>query len=544
MALLKSLLLASLSVSCALGVTRLAVSADGKGFEYGGKRVFLSGANQPWINYGQDFGNNQTNGVACALQQAIANVSAAGGNTVRMWLFVEGDSIPVFDPAASGRVVAPDRTGSLARDLKAYLRYAASQNVFVNLVLWNGAVLKNQAAIDLIVDAAGDRVASLVDNVLAPLAAALKDEPALGAWELMNEPEGSLTLVTDATEPCFDTQTALGNTGAGWAGHSYTMAQALRFFALQAEAIHRADPQALVTVGAWSEHSVTSAFPATGGQGFFNYYSDDCLAKAKALRGGRRHSSSSNSSSSSSSSSSSTTMGTSCPDVPPAPGAYSCAQQASWGKCDVAANPWMIGFCCSTCFHCAAGCGAPSAPTPPPAPPTPAPPTPAPAPTPLGAARLDFYQVHSYPEAPPGSAALNKSKPMSPFMRRAAEYALDKPLVIGEFAAAKAGCPNADLYTYAYDAESGGYAGAWDWAILGGDPTAAAIYTGIAALKGKAGIAVDITGGVPPVDTCSCSDVAPDAQYTCAQQASWGKCGEDFMRGLCCRSCHACQGCK
>lgn len=29
----------------------------------------------------------------------------------------------------------------------------------------------------------------------------------------------------------------------------------------------------------------------------------------------------------------------------------------AWGKCDTAANPWMKGFCCKTCFDCAAGCG-------------------------------------------------------------------------------------------------------------------------------------------------------------------------------------------
>ena len=52
-------------------------------------------------------------------------------------------------------------------------------------------------------------------------------------------------------------------------------------------------------------------------------------------------------------------------------------------------------------------------------------------------------------------------------------------------------------------------------------------------------------GAAPPTDTCSCSDVAPDAKYTCAQQASWGKCGEAWMKGFCCRSCFACQaGCS
>ena len=52
-----------------------------------------------------------------------------------------------------------------------------------------------------------------------------------------------------------------------------------------------------------------------------------------------------------------------CLDKPPG-GGYTCAQQKSWGKCDVKANPWMIGYwlghmkrlhtlaqhICNTCF--------------------------------------------------------------------------------------------------------------------------------------------------------------------------------------------------
>ncbi|PRW32690.1 General transcription factor 3C polypeptide 5 [Chlorella sorokiniana] len=41
--------------------------------------------------------------------------------------------------------------------------------------------------------------------------------------------------------------------------------------------------------------------------------------------------------------------------------------------------------------------------------------------------------------------------------------------------------------------------------------------------------------------TCTCSDVPPDGQYTCAQQAAWGKCGEAWMLRLFCQqSCRRC----
>ena len=207
-------------------------------------QVFLSGANQPWINYGNDFGNGQTNGQACALQSYLKNISDAGGNSARIWLFVEGDSIPEWD--ASGHVVSTDKANTLIPELKTYLQYAASVNVFVNLCLWNGAVLRNERAVAImsgVNDTSGTKLQSYLDKALVPLVTALKGEPGLGAWELMNEPEGSLAITADAAEPCWDTKAALGNTGAGWAGHHYTMRQIQNFFAAQAAAIHLADPK-------------------------------------------------------------------------------------------------------------------------------------------------------------------------------------------------------------------------------------------------------------------------------------------------------------
>jgi Cellulase (glycosyl hydrolase family 5) len=66
---------------------------------------------------------------------------------------------------------------------------------------------------------------------------------------------------------------------------------------------------------------------------------------------------------------------------------------------------------------------------------------------------LDFYQVHYY--------AVNGTS-NSMFLRPASYWALDKKLVVGEFASiANDGVAAASLYTYLYD---NGYAGAWAWA--------------------------------------------------------------------------------
>jgi len=53
-----------------------------------------------------------------------------------------------------------------------------------------------------------------------------------------------------------------------------------------------------------------------------------------------------------------------------------CSKQKEYGNCGAS---WMVGYCCSTCFNCTAGCGktpAPNPPTPPVPPSPPSPPSP------------------------------------------------------------------------------------------------------------------------------------------------------------------------
>lgn len=171
---------------------------------------------------------------------------------------------PIFD--SNGFVTGPDNAGTFIDDLGKFLDVAYTHNILVIPVLWNGAIELGEELRGLLLDE--DKLDSYIEKVLVPTVNALKDKVALGAWEIVNEPEGSVLTPQSHSEPCFDT-TPLTGSGAGWTGEEIPMENWLRFINRQIAAIKMNDPKALATQGAWSEKSQTDNIP-----GARNYFKD------------------------------------------------------------------------------------------------------------------------------------------------------------------------------------------------------------------------------------------------------------------------------
>jgi len=269
----------NVSVTAAVPDRCAALPAAGAGTStayvvFRGERVYLRGFNLAWLDFARDFGHSLDE---ARLRKALADVRAAGGNSLRWWVHVDGSTTPQWG-AVEGVTLVVGPGGTLLADLRRALDIAAEYDVYLIPSLWSFDMLfdndyrrvPTQNNYRLLSD---DQVLqSYLDAVLTPMVEALNDHPRLFAWELFNEPE-------NMTEPWFPTQTAF------YGGAVPSLERLQRVQALMAATIHETaqarGQQALVTTGSKSVGKYNS--DVSGG---LNLYRDDRLI---AAAGGNPH---------------------------------------------------------------------------------------------------------------------------------------------------------------------------------------------------------------------------------------------------------------
>lgn len=212
-----------------------------------GKDYFLNGMNIAWNNFGGDL----TRYDSSVFEGVFANLAAAGGNSARWFMHCDGVETPDYDP--QGKVTGLPEKAFLNLDMM--LRQSARHGIMIMPVLFSFDIAKTGHG-KLVTDTS--YTDSYIRTVLDPMVRRYRGNPGLLAWEIINEPEW-LTPGEGNSE----------------IKEKATVLQVQRFVGRMASAIHRADPQALATVGSaclkWN--SISSI--ATG-----NYYTDASLRSA------------------------------------------------------------------------------------------------------------------------------------------------------------------------------------------------------------------------------------------------------------------------
>jgi len=190
-----------------------------------GKQYYLNGINVAWDQWVGDL----TNYNASNFEAMFASLEASGGNSIRWWWFIDGESQLAFQ----GNLVQP-LSQNIFDNLDAAFDAAAEHNVLIMPVLLSFDIT-NSGREFLVTDAAATD--AFVTNVVTPLVQRYNDHPGLGLWEIMNEGDWLLSAES-GTVSIEDYQ---------------------RFHAKLAAGIHAADADALVTTGSASFKYLESA---------------------------------------------------------------------------------------------------------------------------------------------------------------------------------------------------------------------------------------------------------------------------------------------
>jgi hypothetical protein len=200
-----------------------------------GKDYYINGINVPWNKFGSDVGTHYEWGALYSPSfftmffQACQNY---GVNCVRLWIHCDGRTSPEFDN--NGNVTGQDT--NFFSNFDDIFRIAAANNVMIQPCLWSFDMTKDFTSTagkyaglhaSLIQDT--NKTRSYINNALIPMVKRYANTCNLFAWEIINEPEWSIS-------------------GPGNTVQLVSDAEMERFCAMIAEAIHLNSGK-MVTVG-------------------------------------------------------------------------------------------------------------------------------------------------------------------------------------------------------------------------------------------------------------------------------------------------------
>jgi len=155
---------------------------------------FMLGVNYPWRAYGHDFGSvpgwthdgvSTPSGMA-EVEADFERMERLGIKVVRWFIFADGRAAPKFLP--DGRVSGLDAPGGrFIADFSAALEIARRHHIQLMPVLFDFKLLEPAAGRANLLQPIARR--SFIDNALKPLLDRFGNDPAIVAWDVINEPE-------------------------------------------------------------------------------------------------------------------------------------------------------------------------------------------------------------------------------------------------------------------------------------------------------------------------------------------------------------------
>ncbi|AAK78894.1 hypothetical protein BJV85_003090 [Clostridium acetobutylicum] len=158
-----------------------------------GSKYFPLGANYAWDEWDNDFNDNGWTTRFAKIKADFDNMSAQGIHTVRWWVFCNMYASPLFS-SQDGKGVCTGLPDKWTDHMKEAADYAYSKNmkIYFTLTSFDVAKTNNSFYHGSIIDDPTIRK-SYIDNAVTPVVKALGDNPGVMGWDVINEPEWTIS---------------------------------------------------------------------------------------------------------------------------------------------------------------------------------------------------------------------------------------------------------------------------------------------------------------------------------------------------------------